>query len=302
MATRILQYISVPLLLLLGTAATILTIHFQWNYEVVALGIFLFTAVNILILEKAIPQKREWKTYRNETVPDVKHLMSAAIFDALGKTAALSAVLFVQRWQFLNGYIWDKMPFILAFVLANVIGEFLPYWYHRISHKGMSNSITSLFLWKVHSIHHLPESMNWFKANWMHPVNMFLNTFLKYGALLLMGFSKEVIFAVGITHVVVAYLSHANIRARTGALDYLVVTPRIHHFHHSKKLDEAKNFGNIVPFWDLIFGTYFNRQGAVEKVGVSKASYVYPKHQKYFKQLVFPFHAYKNCCLAESEE
>lgn len=302
MAARILNYISVPTLLLIGAVAIFLTIRFQWNFELVALGIFLFTAIYILILEKKFPLKPEWKTNRKETVPDIKHLLSTVIFDALGKTIALSTVLYVQRWYFPNDNLWGELSFIPAFVLANIIGEFLPYLYHRISHKGKTNSIISLFLWKVHSIHHLPESMNWFKTNWIHPVNMLLNTFLKYGPLLMLGFSKEVIFAVGVTHVVVAYLSHANIQAKTGALDYVVVTPRLHHFHHSTKLDEAKNFGNILPFWDLIFGTYFNRKGTVNKVGLLKASYAYPKHQALLKQMVFPFYAHKNCCLTENEE
>lgn len=302
MATRILHYISIPMLLLLGAVATFLAIHFQWHFELAALSIFLFTAVYILILEKIIPLKPEWKTSRKETVPDIKHLLSTATFDALGKTVALSAVLYVQRWYFPNDNLWGEMPFILAFVLANLIGEFLPYLYHRISHKGKISSMASLFLWKVHSIHHLPQSMNWFKTNWMHPLNMFLNTFLKYGPLLLMGFSKEVIFAVGVTHVVIAYLSHANIQAKTGVLDYVVVTPQIHHFHHSTKMDEAKNFGNILPFWDLIFGTYFNRKGTVHKVGVYQASYAYPNHQTFLKQMAFPFYAYKTCCLTENEE
>lgn len=297
MATRILNYISLPLLLVIGALATFLTFHFQWNFEVAILGIFLFTALYVLLLERIIPLKSEWRNLPNEYFSDLKYLPTTAAFDGLGKAVALSIVLLFQKTYFSGTNLLDRLYFIPAFILANIIGEFLPYLYHRISHKGKTSSFISLFLWQTHSIHHIPESMNWFKTSWIHPVNMFLNTFLKYGSLLVLGFSPEVIFAVGILHVIVAYSSHANILAKTGFLDYIIVTPRIHHFHHSKKIHEAKNFGNILPFWDLVFGTYFNRKGTVSRVGLQKASYTYPERKAFLKQMAFPFYTLKNCCM-----
>jgi len=77
----------------------------------------------------------------------------------------------------------------------------------------------------------------------------------------------------------------------------LIVTPQIHHFHHSIKMEEAKNFGNTIPFWDLIFGTYYNRKGIVEKVGVvTNTRSKYPNHKKYGQQLVFPLISANGCC------
>src|SRR5690606_28609207 len=138
-------------------------------------------------------------------------------------------------------------------------------------------------------IHHLPESLNWFKTNWIHPINIFLNTILKITPLLLLGFNDQIIFSVVCIHIVIAYLSHANINTKTGFLDYIIVTPKIHHFHHSSKLNEAKNFGNIIPFWDIIFGTYYNRKGQVDNVGVIKEHISYPSSKSYLLQLSFPF-------------
>lgn len=76
-----------------------------------------------------------------------------------------------------------------------------------------------------------------------------------------------------------------------------MVTPQIHHFHHNEKMEEAKNFSNIFPFWDLIFGTYYNREGTVDKVGVIENYKTnYPKDIEYFKQLLFPISTIKECC------
>lgn len=293
---NILPFVVVPLLLALTGTAAYLTVTHNWNFEITSYAVFLFTFLYVIIFERIIPLKAEWKVRKIEVRADIKHLIfSVAIFDALGKAAALSLILHIHRYLFQVHEVWESLPFLLSFIIAKIIGEFLPYVYHRISHIGKESSFTSLFLWKIHSIHHLPTSLNWLKTNWVHPINMFLNTLLKVLPLLFLGFNEEIIFLVGVTHGVIAYVSHANIRSVTGILDYLIVTPRIHHFHHSKLLHEAKNFGNILPFWDIVLGTYYNRKGEVDKVGVVEASYQYPEQNKYFRQMAFPF-VRKNCC------
>lgn len=295
---KILSVLTVPALLLITGIIASLTISKRWSFEISSYAIFLFTAIYILIFEQIIPLKIDWKTKRNNLFTDIKHfIFSTALFDALGKTVSLSFVLYLQQNFFIASEIWDDVPLVLIFVVANIIGEFLPYFYHRISHIGNLNSILSLLLWKIHSIHHLPTSLNWFKTNWIHPINIFLNTVFKMVPLLLLGFNKDMIFLVGVTHVVIAYISHANIKTKTGFLDYLIVTPRLHHFHHSKLLHEAKNYGNILPYWDLVFGTYYNRKGEVDDIGVIENHMLYPKQKNYLQQLLFPFkRVFKECC------
>lgn len=287
---KILPFIVVPFLLIIIAILAYLTIIQNWSFEIYSFIIFLFTAVYIFMFERIIPLKPEWKPLKNDLWSDVKHFFfSVAIFDALGKTVSLAIVLHLQQFFFKPSEIWNNFPFIITFIIANLIGEFLPYLYHRISHIGNRNSVTSLFLWKTHSIHHIPTSLNWFKTNWIHPINIFINTIFKMTPLLFLGFNDVVIFLVSVTHIVIAYLSHANIKTKTGFLDYLIVTPQIHHFHHSKLLNEAKNFGNTIPFWDLIFGTYYNRKGEVDNVGVAENQIIYPKKENYMHQLIFPF-------------
>ncbi|TDQ29984.1 sterol desaturase family protein [Tenacibaculum caenipelagi] len=292
------SYVAVPVLLTFTGTLGYLTIKNDWSFEIASYTIFLFTLIYILILERIIPLKQKWKPHKLTIWTDIKHfIFSTALFDALGKTLALSLIVYIQKHFFTSSNYWDTLPFVVTYIIANLIGEFLPYVYHRVSHKGNSNSYISLLLWKIHSIHHLPTSLNWFKTNWIHPINMLLNTLLKMTPILFLGFSEEIIFLVGITHVMIAYISHANIQTNKSFLDYLIVTPQIHHFHHSKKMQEAKNFGNIFPFWDLLFGTYYNRKGSVDKVGVIINPGVnYPKDKEYLKQLVFPITTTKDCC------
>lgn len=298
MKHKIITSIVVPTLLILTGTISYLVIKYNWSYEIASYAIFLFTLVYILIFERINPLKSKWKPKKSVIWTDLKHfLFSAAIFDALGKMLALSMVLYIQNYFFKESNFWSTLPFFITYIIANLIGEFLPYLYHRISHKGNPNSFFSLLLWNIHSIHHLPTSLNWFKTNWIHPINMLLNTLLKMFPLLILGFSKDIIFLVGITHIVIAYLSHANIKTKKSFWDYIIVTPQIHHFHHSTKMEEAKNFSNILPFWDILFGTYYNRKGTVDKVGVMNYTESnYPKTKAYVKQLTYPLTSFKKCC------
>ena len=298
MKHNLLSLVAVPQLLILTGFAGFLTFENSWNFELISYLIFLFTLFYISILERLIPLKANWKPKKQVIWADIKHfIFSTAIFDALGKMLALSLALYLQKRFFQTFDFWNSIPFVVVLIIANLIGDFLPYLYHRISHKGNPNSYISILLWKIHSIHHLPKSLNWFKTNWMHPINMFLNTFLKMIPILLLGFNEKIIFLVSIIHVVIAYISHANIKTQKSFWDYLVVTPHVHHFHHSTKMEEAKNFSNIFPFWDLIFGTYFNRKGAVNKVGVFENEHTnYPSNTAYIKQLLFPITTIKECC------
>ncbi|AXT58167.1 sterol desaturase family protein [Aquimarina sp. MMG015] len=299
MKHKIISLTAIPLLLVIISIIGFLTLENNWNFELTSYSVFLFTLFYILILERIIPLKKDWKPKKRLILTDIKHLVfSIAIFDALGKMFALSLTIYLQEKKFIAFDFWDSLPFIVVLIIANLIGDFLPYLYHRISHKGNPNSYISILLWKVHSIHHLPKSLNWFKTNWIHPINMFLNTFLKMTPILLLGFNSEIIFLVGIIHAVVAYISHANIKTAKSFWDYLIVTPQIHHFHHSANTEEAKNFGNTLPFWDLLFGTYFNRKGAVNKVGVFEEEHTdYPSDTNYVKQLLYPIKVTKKCCI-----
>jgi sterol desaturase/sphingolipid hydroxylase (fatty acid hydroxylase superfamily) len=276
--------------LLLAGSVTHMSIRNGWNFDLAIAGILILVLAYLHALERIIPLKQAWQAEQHDLKPDVSHFISASIFSAIGKFAALSLVLHLHDFLDMEAAFWQEMHFLPAFIIANLIGEFIPYWYHRISHVADERIPFSVFLWRIHAIHHIPPKLNWLKTNWMHPVNLFLNSFTKLFPVQFLGFSKEIVFAVGITNIVVAYISHANVSTRTGFLDYVIATPRVHHFHHSMKMEEAKNYANVMPFWDLVFGTYFNNGRAVDEVGVAAGPEDnYPELDRFWRQVQFPF-------------
>jgi sterol desaturase/sphingolipid hydroxylase (fatty acid hydroxylase superfamily) len=50
-----------------------------------------------------------------------------------------------------------------------------------------------------------------------------------------------------------------NVTWRSNWLEWVFITPRLHHVHHSDNLTLSNaNFGVIFSIWDRLFGTYVN--------------------------------------------
>lgn len=290
MFKSIASIVVVPLLLVMVGSAAYWAISNNLNLDFATAFSLILIISYLHIFEKIIPLKERWRGQRNEVRPDIYHFISLSLFSIAGNFASISLSLHLHTLLELETNLWSSLGFFPTFVAANILGEFFPYWYHRISHDYFQHTTAGRFLWKIHAIHHIPSGLNWRKTNWMHPINTFLNTVTKFFPLLLLGFSKEIVFAVGVTTITFSYLSHANVQARTGFLDYIFVTPHLHHFHHSVIREEAKNFGNVLPFWDCIFGTYFNRKDEVGEVGIDESTEQgYPNTNDFAHQLRFPF-------------
>jgi sterol desaturase/sphingolipid hydroxylase (fatty acid hydroxylase superfamily) len=52
---------------------------------------------------------------------------------------------------------------------------------------------------------------------------------------------------------------HMNVTWRSTWLEWIIVTPRYHHIHHSDDPQfYMKNLGSLFTVWDRLFGTYVN--------------------------------------------
>ncbi|HZF94806.1 MAG TPA: sterol desaturase family protein [Allosphingosinicella sp.] len=280
----LLRIAAAPLLLAAAGTAAALAIAWGWNREALLAGMLLFTLAYLTLLEFLIPLEPSWQVRREDVWPDLAHLVLVNAFSGIGAVAALSLALWLQQSAGLEWALWREVPIALQAAAAMIVGEFLPYWYHRLSHGKRP------FLWRVHAIHHITPRLNSLKSSWMHPLNTFANGFAKMLPILALGFSAETLAVVAVFSLVIGYMSHANIDARTGPLDYLIATPHVHRFHHSLRPEEARNYGTNVMLWDLLFGTYFNAPHRVGEIGVRpRAGHDYPPLGSVAHQLRFPF-------------
>ena len=159
------------------------------------------------------------------------------------------------------------MPLSVRIVLAYLLGDFSNYWLHRLMHTH--------YLWSVHKWHHSPTHMYWLSGvrgslpqQFLYNIpNALLIPFYMYGASPLVG-----LFAVGVFASVFNDWMHMNVTWRSRWLEYVIVTPRYHHIHHSDNPEHNGNMGALFTFWDRIFGTYIDPETVHEELhfGIGK--------------------------------
>lgn len=135
-------------------------------------------------------------------------------------------------------------------VAGVVVYEFLHYGYHRLAHEWTP-------LWRLgHQMHHAPEAVDAFGANYLHPIDVFF--FSTWSSLVffpLLGLMPEAgILASAFLGFNVMF-QHANIRTPRW-LGYLIQRPESHGIHHARGI-HAYNYADL-PIIDMLFGTFRN--------------------------------------------
>jgi len=249
-------------------------------------GIYLAVLVTSMVAIEALhPMRREWRmTAASLFSRDLPYLAITAVTITLAgsATAWLLRAAGVER-----GTSHAALPFMPSVVLVLVIPEFFWYWVHRLSHEARGT--VGRWLWRVHVPHHMPQQLYVMMHAVAHPLNTLVVRLILTAPLFLLGFSAESIFAASVLIALQGVVSHFNVDMRVGPLNYVLVGNELHRYHHSADLDEAKNFGNIVPLWDIVFGTFVYRPGDAPKaLGLADPSR-YPADVRILGVLSLPF-------------
>ncbi|PTT85047.1 sterol desaturase family protein, partial [Pseudomonas sp. HMWF005] len=113
------------------------------------------------------------------------------------------------------------------------------------------------FLWRIHAVHHSSTHMDWLAGSRVHFIEILLTRTGVLVPLMLLGFAPQALNAYVILVGVQAVLAHANVRINGGWLNYLIVLPRYHHWHHARHKDYIyKNYAIHTPLVDMLFGTF----------------------------------------------
>jgi sterol desaturase/sphingolipid hydroxylase (fatty acid hydroxylase superfamily) len=142
------------------------------------------------------------------------------------------------------------LPLPARLVLYYVLADLGLYLLHRLMH--------SRYLWRIHRWHHSPPYMYWLAGiRATVPNQVLFNLPFAFCAPLLHhapGWLFMVIFLEGFFQ---NNWMHMNVTWRSRRLEWLVVTPRYHHVHHSQRPEHHRaNLGSRLTIWDRWFGTY----------------------------------------------
>jgi sterol desaturase/sphingolipid hydroxylase (fatty acid hydroxylase superfamily) len=140
---------------------------------------------------------------------------------------------------------------VLTFVLYAIILDCADYWRHRLSHRLG-------WWWALHSLHHAQRQMTFWSDDRNHVLDDLI-AFVWFGVIaLLIGVPPLQFPLLVLVLRFLESLSHANVRLSFGWLgDRLLISPRFHRAHHGVRAagDRSRNYGAVLPWWDMLFGT-----------------------------------------------
>ncbi len=250
----------------------------------VAFAFSLIAPIPYIIAEHLRPAvaRPRWQSYLLNTAIGLSTLVLAAPIGMAAGMAA-GAVHAALGWQpFAIPFDqFDAIPTIgpalkLAFLALAplILHDLWFYWSHRLEHRVR-------FLWAFHSLHHSDPEMNcttWARDHFLQsgwraffPVfTLGLIVQLEYRDAGLAALFSQIAFMLW------SMFYHSAIRAELPWLDRVLVTPQVHRIHHS--LDPAhfnKNFADLFPVMDILFGTYEKPvRGAFKATGLDDPALV----------------------------
>ncbi|WP_427915440.1 sterol desaturase family protein [Ramlibacter sp. MMS24-I3-19] len=155
-------------------------------------------------------------------------------------------------WPGLTDLPWlSFLLYLLAFDLAD-------YWIHRGQHAWR-------WWWSLHALHHSQRQMTMWSDNRNHLLDDLLRDSLLVVLAQLIGVAPGQFVAIVAITQLSESLQHANLRLSFGRWgERLWISPRFHRVHHGIGIGHERrgrgtlgghNFGVLLPWWDMLFGT-----------------------------------------------
>lgn len=275
-----------------------------WNYlkyELISLNhwdnyFYGLIAISMLvwILEIAFPWRKEQSIFRKDFWLDAFYmffnffLLNLIVLIALSNTAAtffndiLGKIgLSVSSFQLFDV---DDLPKGLGLFIFFLISDFVQWNTHRLLHYVP-------LLWNFHKVHHSVKEMGFaahLRYHWMEPV---IYKSLLYIPLAIIGnYNAKDVAIVYFFTLAIGHLNHANLGWDYGILKYIFNNPKMHIWHHAKKLPKnasyGVNFGLTLSIWDYLFKTnYIPYSGKDIELGF-EGDEKFPEH--FLAQEIYP--------------
>ncbi len=210
-----------------------------------------FSALVFVPLERYLgrrrvsPLRKGWRT-------DVAYFFMSHVlvqFILILVTASTSTISGLAAFPALKTAI-QSLPVWAQFLLAVFVADLAQALLHRAYHNIP-------WLWRFHAVHHSSREMDWLAGSRIHFVEIVLTRSAVLLPLLVLGFSTPAVNAYVILVGLQAVVAHANIGLRFGWLEYVLVLPRYHHWHHARRQDYIDvNYAIHLPLVDMLMGTF----------------------------------------------
>ena len=235
---------------------------------------FMAGCLQILVLIAVIGPLQRWRpveavtdtaTVRTDVFYTLVHrlgLFRLALFFTLEPwfDVALGALRSAGYGTFHLDQLWPGVTdnAIASLLMYLVVFDFVAYWTHRGQHQLG-------WWWQLHSLHHAQRQMTMWSDNRNHLLDDVLGDVIIVVLAQLIGVAPgQFVLIVAVTQLSESF-QHANVRLWFGRIgERLWISPRFHRLHHSIGLGHesagrntlgGSNFGVLLPWWDMLFGT-----------------------------------------------
>lgn len=267
---RALKWLIYPGVMATGVAVMAATIQAGVPLAIAPYGAVVLAGVLILMGERAIPYRPGWQ-------PSAHDLFEDGLFVLVVQLAVPLALGWLTLWLVqdqlsasgITLHLWPAHWPLWVQVLAKIaIGDFFRYWLHRWSHERP-------ILWRVHAIHHHPPKLYATNVFRFHPLDKALQFVGDSLPFILLGVGPEVLAYYFVIYATSGLFQHSNVDLRLGWLNYLIMGPEAHRWHHSQVIAESDaNYAHTFALWDVLFGTYRRPRGMeVERLGLLDEDY-----------------------------
>lgn len=254
---------------------------------------YFLLAISLLVwvLEIAVPWRKKQARFRKDFWLDFFYMFfnffifSLIIYNGLSNVAvelfndflALFGVTNLVSIQLSTFPKWAQL--LLMFLIA----DFIQWNVHRMLHRVP-------WMWEFHKVHHSVKEMGFAAHLRFHWMETIIYKSVQYIPLAMIGFGIDDFFLVHIIAITIGHLNHANLGWSYGPLKYIFNNPKMHIWHHVKKLPEGHkygvNYGISLSIWDYIFKTAsIPSDGRDIELGFDKDQN-FPKDLP--KQLIYP--------------
>jgi sterol desaturase/sphingolipid hydroxylase (fatty acid hydroxylase superfamily) len=281
-ARPLLTYGTYPFLALLTVVSLWATLRGNLDRNMVIGAATIITIVIAFTAERINPLQDRWAMTRQSFLQrDLPFIGLAVVVEqACTVGVSLAAATMTARTGF--GPV-SRIPLIAQAAIALVALDLLWYAYHRAAH-------TFSRLWRVHGLHHAPSQLYVLMHQVFSPVDLIVSRFvIALIVFKLTGMSSDAAFIATAVLGLQQTVSHVNTDLRTGWLNYVLIGAETHRFHHAA--GERGNYGSVVPFWDMLFGTFIYQPHRIpDEMGLTDPA-SYPDPRRFHLVLSFPFRA-----------
>lgn len=178
---------------------------------------------------------------------------SALNFGLRGLLAAAAAFAGSRNVGLLNRL---ELSNVATAIIALFLLDLSNYFMHRLKH-GVP------LLWRFHRVHHTDAHLDVTSGVRFHPGETLFSILFQTAVVVACGIPFWALVLYFLVLSAAIQLNHSNVRWPRWldrAVRAFFVSPYMHRTHHSRVQSETDtNFGDIFPYWDRLFGTYYDK-------------------------------------------